>query len=424
MLPEDLYRVFKALWVAARQDDVLLHGQFRGFVHGDAMEAVEVEQALLPVLHGRVNGRERGGEVARHAITQGEQALIVGELDRESGDATTGLFVGHADGAVERWPRVSVGGIEEVVSFAREVAEAPAVEGGGVRFAVDLEPLAERGDERRVDRSCGGREVVAVTGAHLVQIHVHLRLPRTVSGDAVAALGLRLPRPIAVEVEEIVVDASAGPGFVVFGSEAVAAGFGAFVRAIELHIALASVGVLDWIEDDHRLLQPLLHARVLAGEQFIGDLHRSLSRVRFVPVDVVAHPDLDGSVAGDLLRLSVSGLARIGERQHCSTDLVEALHVLGRGDDEGVLLASLHRFAEALKLCAIRSGSDQRGQILLQLIVGSELLADAISEDLLRRRDGLVVCRGRVQRVVRLAVSGNEAGKDGEESYKDSAVHL
>src|SRR5262249_52944446 len=99
--------------------------------------------------------------------------------------------------------------------------------------------------------------------------------------------------PITIQVKKIVVVASTGPVFIMLCGEAVAAWFRTLSGPIELNIALAPVRIFKWIDDDHRVIEPLFDPWIFAGGQLVCNLHRSLRAVRFIAMNVVAQPDHD-----------------------------------------------------------------------------------------------------------------------------------
>ncbi len=61
-----------------------------------------------------------------------------------------------------------------------------------------------------------GRKIVGSRRTHLVEIGVEVWHPLVVELDALLRLLLHLPGPVTIQVEEVVVRPTAGPGFVVF----------------------------------------------------------------------------------------------------------------------------------------------------------------------------------------------------------------
>ena len=107
----------------------------------------------------RLDRRERGDEVLRDAVAQGDERAVGAAPEHAAVTAAVGLER-HADRAVERWPGVVVARVEQVVHVARVVQPAVAVECGRVRAAEQIEPLSRIADDVRVDGARRGREEV------------------------------------------------------------------------------------------------------------------------------------------------------------------------------------------------------------------------------------------------------------------------
>ena len=167
------------------------------------VEVVEVVEPRLAIGGQRAEGRHRGDEVVRDAVTEGgDRAVVLPERELRT---TIGLE-GHPGGAKERGPRVPVAGVVEVEDVAHEVRPILAVEGIGIALAERLEPL--HGGERHqlVDRRGGRREEVLRRRA--VQVDEHLRMPTAHGAGGRLRLGLRQRDQVAIHVEAIVIEAS------------------------------------------------------------------------------------------------------------------------------------------------------------------------------------------------------------------------
>ena len=177
----------------------------------------ELAAHLVGGLGDRRNRLQARRDVGRDPAGQRQRVALGGD-DREPGAARAALLVGHAHGAVERRPGVAVAGVEQVEALAREVEPAPVVEDAGVGAAdLGLErPLVV--GHAWVERLGGRREVVRAVDALLVEVDVDGGPPAVVERQPRARLGLRPPGPVAVEVEEVVVKAAAGPRLVVLAA--------------------------------------------------------------------------------------------------------------------------------------------------------------------------------------------------------------
>ena len=255
------------------------------------------------------------------------ERVAVGFGHAHPGPPAAALLVSHADGAVERGPGVAVGRREQVVGLAGEVEPVVLIEHLPVVVADDVLHLPLPGRDVLVERLGGGREVVGIVDAHLVEVGVHLGQPLRVEGNALAALLLGLPGPVAVQVEVVVVEAPARPGLVVLPG--VERGVGRLTghAVVPVHVAVVAVGVHAGVDEHHRTLQPLLQLLVGGVGQVVEHPHHRLRRHRLVAVHVVAQPH-DGRLRARRGRPALQ--AR--EAQVVAADVVQPCQVLGRGN--------------------------------------------------------------------------------------------
>ena len=300
------------------------------------------------------------------AVGEGERVAF-GGADRETCTAAAALLVRHADGAVERRPGVAVAGVEEVEHLAREVEPPVGVEDLGVRGADAGLELALPRRDGVVEGLGARREVIRALDALLVEVDVDGRHPRFVQGEAGAGLGLRAPGPVAVEVEEVVVEPAAGPRLVVLPGRWVGVGLPPAPLAVAAEVALAAVGVEARVDHDDDLAQPRLRAGVARGE---GEerRHGGFGADGLVAVHVVAQPD-DGLLG---LALASGG----GERARADGGHVRAL---GR-DDERHERAALRRLAVRRQFDARRRLGDRR-HVVDHAVVGREPIAERVAEE-------------------------------------------
>ena len=341
----------------------------------------EARPDLGRVAGGRRDGFEAARDVVRDAVGEA-QRVALGRLNGEARPAGPALLVRHPDGAVERRPRVAVAGIEQVERLAREVEPALAVERGRVgRPDARLERALPRRDAR-VEGLRGRREVVRAVHALLVKVYVDGGQPAAVEREPRARLGLRRPRPVAVEVEQEVVEAPARPRLDVLARVRARVRGRADALREAGHVAVAAVGVQARVEDDHDLAEPCLGARVAARER-VQRRHRGLRTHRLVAVDVVAQPD-DGFF----------GFAPAGQHARCAqaalADSVDARHRLGRGDGQRDERPALGRLAVGLEGDARRRRGDGLG-VGDDAVVRREAGAERVAEERLGCGD-LRVC--------------------------------
>ena len=83
--------------------------------------------------------------------------------------------------------------------------------------------------------------------------------------DAALGLGLGGGEPVAVQVEVVMVGATAGPGLGVFGGKLAGVGFQAEILFVEVDEAVAAIGVLGGVQQQDVVAQNLLHHGVILG---------------------------------------------------------------------------------------------------------------------------------------------------------------
>ena len=170
-----------------------------------------VAQEGLAVGRRRFQRRQPRDEMLHCPLLQRQDRSVPPPVGQAAGGASRHL-VSHPDGAVEGRPGIAVARVEEVEDLAYEVGPPARVEGVRVLAAEDAEPLHGLGREPRVEGLRHGREEIGALGAHLVEVHVHLRGRAAVAREARASLRLRHQGPVAVQIEAEVVRAAARPG--------------------------------------------------------------------------------------------------------------------------------------------------------------------------------------------------------------------
>ena len=152
-----------------------------------------------------------------------------------------------------------------------------------------------------------------------------LRLPAVIKKRR-GGLALRLGEhvPVAIVVVAVVM--------VIEERHFLAFPFGAEALLVPVHHHLGAVGVVAGQHDDHRLVENVEDARVLAGREQVRKFHRGLRRRDLGRVDAVVVGD-DGLAGGDQFRrLFIGKAARVGEAQVRLADGLEVGHVLLGGD--------------------------------------------------------------------------------------------
>ena len=309
-------------------DDVseVLSGRFRpGFF--EVAAEVARQAVAFPAAEGYgVEGRR---VVVLDAVPQGE-GVAVGEVHGPPAAVAAPLLVGHPDGSVEDRVGIAVAGVKQVKALGGEVEPAVLVEGTGVVLADLLLKVALPARNVLVVGGGGGGEVVGGVVPLLVQVGVEVGHPLQVVRHALPGFGLRLPGPVPVQVEEVVIDAPAGPGLTVFPAHQFRIWEAGGYLAVPVRVAVVAVGVQGGVDDDDGVLQPVVRRPVVRVRQRVQDAHAGLAARRFVAVDAEAEPD-DGVVVQCWVRLA-GQQARLPE-----VVLPDGLHPLqvGGGRDVG-----------------------------------------------------------------------------------------
>ncbi len=179
--------------------------------------------------------------------------------------AGSGLFPQDSDRSVQRRPSRSISGIERVVDLAGRVREAELIEPLALPGAELAEPLALLGRDQLEDGVGGRIEVILGIGAHLVGIDRDVGLPAQIGGDPGLALDLGLEKPVAVHVEEVMVEPSAGEALHVFRRHWLGIGRRTAVFPVKIDEAIAAVRVLHWVDDDNDVFEHLARCLAVIG---------------------------------------------------------------------------------------------------------------------------------------------------------------
>ena len=305
-------------------------------------------------------------------------------------------LVGHGDGAQITRPAVAIAGIEGVEDLAVEIGQTRRIEPGAGVAAEQGAVLQGARPDPRVQRLGLGREEEGLVRAHLVAVDDHLGPPVADQGGVTLGFGLGLDEPVAVQVEQIMVVAAAGPGLVPLGRGGVGIGQGAAARGEAVEETLAPVRVLGRDEDDDGVGQPGLGGRV--GQQATGGLHGGVGGADLIAVDRIGHPDQDRLIRDQGGGLLGRGAARIGQGAGVGLDLVQPGDVGGRADggpEQGAALPTRRIVADGDLVggCGL-----QRFEIATDVGGARDLLTAVIAQGLadggdvgggLTRRDGL-----------------------------------
>ena len=234
----------------SRDDQVLADRPLLALGHGAAAVVEVVAHHPLAIAGRGDRGGDGGVEVVHHAVAIGQRVAVAA---RKRQAARRGLLVGHADRALESRPGIAVARVERVVDLADVIGPAAFVEASRVGAAKQLQRGVLALGDVRVQRIGRRREVVGVVAALLVQVDGDLRHVLEANLDAAACFGLRLREPVAVHVEQVMVDAPARPRLVVLGAVGRRIGRGGPSQQVLEHEPRAAVGVLHGIDQHQRV---------------------------------------------------------------------------------------------------------------------------------------------------------------------------
>jgi hypothetical protein len=270
--------------------------------------------------------------VVHDAVAIGKRVAVAA---RERQAPRRRLLVGVADRSLERRPRVAVARIERVVDLADVVRPAALVEARGIGATEQLPAGDLVPGDVRIDRLRRRREVIGVVAALLVEIDGDLRLELEADRDAAARLGLRLRKPVAIHVEEIVVAASARPRLVVLRGIRHGVGVHCASQRVRGNEARAAVGVLHRVDQHQRITQHQVDARVtLGGEQMVGLDQRRVGRRDLVAVHAMNQPHDHRQLTRQPIALRRRRPPRVGESLDIGLQLIEPGDAIRAADHE------------------------------------------------------------------------------------------
>ena len=319
--------------------------------------------------------------LVRNASGEGER-ISVGDDDAESGKPASALLIRHADSALIGRPGVAIARIEQIEDFAGVVEAEIFVEITGV-VATDLhlELTLELG-EGFVIRSRGRREIVRAIWTHFMEISMHVRIPFVIQLGADLRFLLRLPCPVAVQIEEIMVGASTGPRLVMLAR--ITVHIHVFTNGLMVpdRVAVATVGVHRRVDHNHRVFEPLLSFSVGGIGQLVQREQCRFQAHRLISVDVVAQPNNRDAV------IDRGSINQAHTTQVVLANLLQAVHVLLRRDEghhQGTSLIGLSVHLE-LHVVFHRSHVLHIGD---RFVMIGEALTHLIAEEFGRRFQGL-----------------------------------
>ena len=189
--------------------------------------------------------------------------------------------------------------------------------------------------------------------------------------------GCDCAKPVAVHVEQVVVDASAGPRLVVFGRVRRRVGRGGASQQVLVDESRADVRVLHRIDQHQGVAEHRVDAGIaLRRQQVIGLGQGRIGRGDLVAVHAVDQPHHDGQFREQPLGVGRRGPARVGEALQVGLDLFQPRDAIGAADHHQPQRPALPR-------AGVLDQPRARGRRLLQRL---QVLRHA-----LRRRDHLAV---------------------------------
>ena len=389
MLHQDPGQLIRGAGIAAARQNVLLDRLLPAFLDCRHAVLVEIAQQLLAIHRRRLQRRNRRHEMVPHRVAKRKQRFVRAPHHQA---ANRGLLVGHRKRSVVERPTRAVARIEGVVLFAREVIEAVFVEPLRIILAEQRQarPLIRR--QVRIVRVGFRCEEIRRVRTHLVKIHVHHRQPLAQRLHLAEDLRLGQPDPIAIQVEQVMIGAAAGPRLIVLGRARTRIRHQAASLLEVVHEAVAPVRVLRRIDQHHHLRQHIVHNLVVArGQQVVRGHQRRVRGRDLVAVDSVGEPDHGRQTGDQLARLRLRRLARVGDALDPALDLAQ-LADIGLGADRGVdQLSALPALPVLEYLDAVRHSGGQRIHVLDQSGVVGDLVARLVTEHLAHRRNLRVV---------------------------------
>ena len=121
-----------------------------------------------------------------------------------------------------------------------------------------------------IERSDLGGEEIGLIPAHLMEVHSNQRLDGPHHADEPPDLGLCRPQPIAIKVEEIMVETALGPGLIMLGSESFGDRPGTACGPIALQKPGAAVGILDRDDENDSLIPDPTCPGILSRQKVVG----------------------------------------------------------------------------------------------------------------------------------------------------------
>ena len=164
-------------------------------------------------------------------------------LDQNTCATASALFVRHANGTVVYGVGVAVARVEQIKGFAGVIQFSSVIEIlGSSDSNLCLEGALPIGDGFMI-RLCRRGEIIWGVVPHFMVVAVHMRHPVMVYLRTHLTFNLLLPRPIAVQIKQVMIGPASGPWFIVLESNRVGIGVRRGILIEPVGISVVAIGV-------------------------------------------------------------------------------------------------------------------------------------------------------------------------------------
>jgi hypothetical protein len=259
------------------------------------------------------------------------------------------------------------------------------------------------------------------------------RMPAHRTHQQRAGFTLRRGHHVTVHVEPVMVEAALNaPRLLVLQRERLRAAHGD--RVVPGREALVPVGIGAGVQDDEHVSQRADRRRLVARGQLIQRLHRGLEARRLVAVNALVDPDDRGDASDQRIGIRRAQGPRIRQSIEVCPDRIEPGNILGGGNEEESLYATLRRHSDLLDADPIAGGvrdCEQDALLPRELRVH---VANTVSQQRIRPRDSGAVRAPVVEREVAVVTNrvtraqgnlrGGGACEGDNKAETDAAAHL
>jgi len=191
------------------------------------------------------------------------------ELSDNSQRTMAALLESHSDGTVINRIGITVTGIKKIKSFFCKIQPAVGVKMFGIVAANHALEIALPGRDHFMKRFCCRRKIIGLIISLFVKIYMYLWQPLVVFQHALLRFNLRLPGPIPVQIEIVMIGAAAGPGLHMLSCYRVGIGCFPLHLVFPINITITPIRVNTGIQYDHDVFQPLFCFAIGGINQFI-----------------------------------------------------------------------------------------------------------------------------------------------------------